>query len=134
MRRNRKLSIRSEELLLKTLFALLIMATSMALPSIVEAQEGRRFEISPFVGWRQGGDLADVATGLAVDLETGTAYGFMADFSVTSNLQIEFVWSETKSEVQIGLIPGAGLPEVSFPLLSVYAVRIVALLWPSGKL
>ena len=90
----------------KASFLLLgLIVTSLALPSVVEAQQARRFEISPFVGWRQGNGLADDPSGLEVDLESGTAYGFMVDVAVNRNLQVEFVWSETKSDVDITLRP-----------------------------
>ena len=120
MRRDTRLLMTGQ----RALFFLIVLSATIALPSVVEAQQARRFEISPFVGWRQGGALADDPTGLEVDLSNGTAYGFMVDVSVTPNLQVEFVWSHTKSDVEIGLTPGNDLPDVRFPLMSAYVDHV----------
>ena len=96
-----------------------VVVATVVLPFAAEAQE-RRFEIAPFVGWRQGGELVDDPTGLAIDLESGTAFGFTADIAVTPTLQVEFLWSHTKSDFNIGLDFGDIVPPVEFPLSAVY--------------
>ena len=85
----------------------LVVAMVLMIPAVAFAQE-RRVEISPFVGWRHGNDISDVS-GVAVNLDSGTAYGFMVDVSVTPNVQVEFMYSYFSTTGNV-LVP-PGLPE-----------------------
>jgi opacity protein-like surface antigen len=78
----------------------------LIIPTVALAQT--RFEVSPYVGWRHGNDITDVS-GVAVDLESGVAYGFMVDVAITSNLYAEFIYSYRKTGGQVSIPPG--LPE-----------------------
>ena len=78
----------------------------LLIPSAAAAQN--RFEVSPFVGWRQGNDISDTS-GIRVDLDSGVAYGFMVDVGITSNVYVEFIYSYRKTNGQLTVPPG--LPE-----------------------
>jgi len=80
----------------------LIVALLLLVPAAAAAQT--KFEISPFVGWRHGNDISDIS-GLAVDLESGTAFGFMVDVGISDNLYVEFIYSYRKTPGQVFIPP-----------------------------
>jgi len=84
----------------------LIFAVMLMIPTAALAQT--KVEIAPYVAWRHGNDISDIS-GVAVNLESGTAYGFMVDVSVTPNLQVEFVYSNFNTGGTLVVPPG--LPE-----------------------
>jgi len=85
---------------------LLIFAILLMIPTAALAQN--RFEVSPYVGWRHGNDISDVS-GVAVNLDSGVAYGFMIDVGITSNLYAEFIYSYRNTTGNVFIPPG--LPE-----------------------
>jgi hypothetical protein len=68
----------------------LIAALLLIVPSVALAQT--RFEVTPYVGWRDGNDVRD-KSGLAVQFDSGVAYGFIVDVAITRNLYAEFTFS-----------------------------------------
>ena len=84
----------------------LIFAVLLMIPTAALAQT--KVEIAPYVAWRHGSDISDIS-GVAVNLESGTAYGFMVDVSITPNLQVEFVYSNFNTGGTLAVPPG--LPE-----------------------
>ncbi len=84
----------------------LIIAVMLMIPTAALAQT--KVEIAPYVSWRHGNDISDVS-GVAVNLESGTAYGFMVDVSITPNLQVEFIYSYFNTGGSL-FVP-LGLPE-----------------------
>ena len=92
--------------MLKRLIIMLVLVAGISAPAAAWAQT--KVEISPFVAWRHGNDLRDVS-GITVDLESGTAYGFMVDVSVMPNVQVEFVYSNFRTGASVFVpvdIPG----------------------------
>ncbi len=85
----------------------LIFAVTLMIPTAALAQT--KVEIAPYAAWRHGNDISDVS-GVAVNLDSGTAYGFMVDVSITPNLQVEFVYSYFNTGGT--LVVPLGLPEV----------------------
>lgn len=84
----------------------LIFTVMLMIPTAALAQT--KVEISPYVSWRHGSDISDIS-GVAVNLESGTAYGFMVDVSITPNLQVEFIYSYFNTGGTLRVPPG--LPE-----------------------
>jgi opacity protein-like surface antigen len=85
----------------------LALIAAVMVPAVAQAQE-TRFEVTPYASWRHGNDITDVS-GIAINLESGVAYGFMVDVNVTSNLQIEFIYSYRRTGAEL-FIPN-NLPE-----------------------
>lgn len=63
------------------------------------AQSESKLEITPFVGYRFGGDFRAVEQDVRLDLEDSAGFGVLADYSLTDNLQLEFLWSRQSSEL-----------------------------------
>ena len=73
----------------------LIVVTVLAgVPATAWAQQSV-VEVSPYVGWRHGNDISDVS-GVSVDLDSGTAFGFMVDVRVTNNV----LWSSSTATAE----------------------------------
>ena len=93
----------------------LALIAAVLVPAAAQAQQ-TRFEVTPYGSWRHGNDMTDTS-GIAVNLESGVAFGFMVDVNVTSNVQIEVIYSyrRTAGELFIPLsLPEAG-PVGIFP-------------------
>lgn len=64
---------------------------------------GYRFELTPTVGYRWGGELdggEDAFFDTDLEVDEGAAYGITLDFPLSSNLQLELLASRQSSELQ----------------------------------
>ena len=94
--------------MMKRMYAVVFALVAVTLlPTAAQAQQ-TRFEVTPFVSWRHGNDITDTS-GISVNLESGVAYGFMVDVNVTSNVQLEFIYSYRRTSGDVFVPPG--LPE-----------------------
>jgi hypothetical protein len=75
----------------------LVLAGSLLSGSAL-AKEGT-VEITPFVGYRFGGDLPDVESGGRMSIPEGMSYGLMLDFMVKEGGFIEVRYSVQKTEL-----------------------------------
>jgi uncharacterized membrane protein len=66
----------------------------------------RPFEISPFYGYRWGGDF-QTAGGQKLGLEGGKAYGLSIDYSPNADLKYELLWSRQESGVDLQDVGGS---------------------------
>ena len=88
---------------MKRALPILILAVAIFSPSTALAQQ--KFEFAPFIAWRHGNDLRDDPTGIRIDLESGSAYGFIVDVTIRGNLQAEFIYSYRKTNVALTVPP-----------------------------
>ena len=91
--------MRGRQVFLTLLFVL--VATSVA-------SGQSKFEITPFAGYRLGGELDDLDFGDTFDFEDTDSLGLVLDFAVAPNAYIEILYSgqETELEVDTGLFFG----------------------------
>ena len=75
------------------LFCLLLLAA-------IPAQAGR-FELTPFVGTRVGGDFDDIETPLIseVEIDDGSSFGVVFDVSFGESWQLEILASSQPTEL-----------------------------------
>ncbi len=92
----------------KQYVVVLALIAAVLVPAAAQAQE-TRVEFTPYFAWRHGNDVNDTS-GIRVNLESGVAYGFMVDVNVTSNVQIEFIYSARRTDGTLFVPPG--LPEL----------------------
>ena len=99
----------------KQYVAVFALIAAVLVPAAAQAQQ-TRIEVTPYFSWRHGNDINDTS-GIAVNLDSGVAYGFMIDVNATPNLQVEFIYSYRRTAgtlfVPLGL-PEAG-PTGTFP-------------------
>jgi len=69
------------------------------------AQAQGMFEISPFYGYRWGGDF-ETADGQSLGLQGGKAYGLSLDYSASPELKFEMLWSRQESSVDLNELGG----------------------------
>ena len=83
----------------------LVLAALLFAPAL---QAQTNFEISPFLGYRLGGELDDLDFGDSFDFEDTDSYGVTLDFRVSRNTFIEVFYSsqETELELDTGLFFG----------------------------
>jgi opacity protein-like surface antigen len=80
-----------------------------AIPAWAAAPQERRFEITPFAGYRFGGDLGDVENASHAQVAEGSSYGVMLDWEVEKDAFVELLYSRQQSEVTAGgTILGSG--------------------------
>jgi len=58
-------------------------------------------ELTPFVGYRIGGDLTDEDSDTDQDLDEGASYGFILNIQDKENTQYEFIYSRQSSSLDI---------------------------------
>ena len=90
----------------RTIFVVAFIVIAMA-PAAVA---GERFELTPFIGYRFGGnfdDLHDPDSGISsVDVSDSAAYGLLFDINMGENAQIELSWSRQDTDLTAKLING----------------------------
>lgn len=84
------------------LVALLCMA---ALPASAD-NKPLRYEISPFFGYRVGGNFEDDETGEDYDIDDDTAFGLIVNLAAEANTQWEFGWSRSETAVDVPVVDG----------------------------
>ena len=67
----------------------------------VAAEQGPRFELTPFIGYRVGGSFEDKDTGESVDLDASGSYGLIFNIVEKANTQYEFSWSHQDTSVDL---------------------------------
>jgi opacity protein-like surface antigen len=88
---------RSCILLLATVF---ILAFSLILAPPDAVAEG--FQITPFLGYRMGGQFEEAGTGVELDIAEEESYGIVIDMDVSPGKQYEFLYSYQSSRLTSG--------------------------------
>ncbi|UCG71327.1 MAG: outer membrane beta-barrel protein [Chromatiales bacterium] len=76
-----------------------------ALPALA-ADKVKMFEITPFGGYRIGGDFEDDDTGVEYDIDDDKAYGLIFNMMAEANTQWEFGWSRSETSVDVPSVNG----------------------------
>ena len=64
------------------------------------ASQTKRFGISPFFGYRFGGEVENLETGADYDFEDAPAYGLTLDYApLGSDMRLELLWSHQDSSI-----------------------------------
>jgi hypothetical protein len=84
--------------------ALLVGLLVVHAPRPVHAQG---IEITPFGGYRLGGDLYEEAVGASLDVDGAPSVGAMVDVPLDPNTAIAFVYSHQQARVDVPGLPGA---------------------------
>lgn len=88
----------------------LLLAAS---PALLAAQT---VEVSPFAGYRFGGDLYEVYTGTPLDIDGGPTLGGLFDIFLEPGLSVTLLYSHQQADIEGEDRPGAA---VAWPRLSV---------------
>jgi hypothetical protein len=93
-----------------TLIAVILAAG----PAWAAAPQDRSFEMTPFAGYRFGGDLGDVEGADNLKVAEGSSFGIMLDWEVEKDAFVELRYSLQRTELQArGSSFGAGLATVA---------------------
>jgi opacity protein-like surface antigen len=69
----------------------------LALPA-----QAQQWELSPFVGWRFGGDFDDADTDADYDIDDAASYGLIFSWTLDHQRQFEVLWSYQPTEIDSG--------------------------------
>jgi hypothetical protein len=83
--------------MLRTVPLLLLICLVLG-SSVATAQKA---EVTPFVGYRFGGNFYDNETGNEIDLKNSVSYGFTFDYALSDNILIEFLYSRQGTELSV---------------------------------
>lgn len=67
------------------------------------AASAAEIELTPFYGYRFGGDF-DHVPGFELEIEDGDAYGIALGFATSEESQIELLWSRQETDLQVKLV------------------------------
>jgi hypothetical protein len=81
---------------------MLFLLTGLAAP------RAQSFELSPFYGYRVGGDFDDVPSSVIKELETqhSDSYGLTFGYAFNDRFELEGLWSMQDTELKVFLSPG----------------------------
>ncbi len=85
-----------------------------------------QFEITPFVGYQFGGELAEIGDETTnYKLDQGTTWGLMLDFGITDLDQVEFYYSSQGTNLNRGIesSPGVTIDHIQVGAIHQYAPR-----------
>jgi hypothetical protein len=80
---------------------LLLLVLFLVLPAPITTAE-TKLEITPFWGYRLGGDFQDLASGAEIDIEESSSYGIILDIPLSGEGQLEILWSRQETELDSG--------------------------------
>jgi len=72
----------------------------LSMVSVATESMGQQFEITPFVGYRFGGDFEDSGTGVGLDIQDSESYGIILGMDMSPETQIEFLYSHQATELK----------------------------------
>ena len=77
-----------------------ILLGVLSMVSIATESLAQKFEITPFAGYRLGGDFQDSFTGFGLDIDDTQAYGVVLGFNTSPNTQIELIYSHQPTKIK----------------------------------
>jgi opacity protein-like surface antigen len=90
-------------------------------PPLSREPAGTRFEISPFYGYRFGGEVQNRYTGRTYSFEDSEAYGLFLDYAPRPNwpAKLELLWSHQDSSVNLQGLSGLGKVDLSIDQIQI---------------
>jgi hypothetical protein len=79
------------------------------------APAAAQVQVTPFVGYRFGGDLYEIVAQRPLDLDGARSFGAMVDLFATRDLAVALIYSHQEPEVDVRL-PGGGGARVGIPV------------------
>lgn len=107
-----------------------IAGVTLALTSPLQAQQwdanpggDQRFEISPFYGYRFGGEVQNPFTGRTYGFRDSEAYGLFIDITPQPNwpIKLELIWSRQDTSVNLQGLGGLGNLDLSIDQIQIGA-------------
>ena len=91
----------------KIIFVVALIAIAMAPDAVAD----ERFELTPFIGYRFGGDFDNIRDPdgqiRSVDVGDSETYGLIFDINIGENAQIELSWSHQDTDLTAKLFDGS---------------------------
>jgi opacity protein-like surface antigen len=72
----------------------------LSMVSVATESMGQQFEITPFAGYRFGGDFQDSSTGFGLDIDDSESYGVVLGFNTSPNTQVELMYSHQPTKLK----------------------------------
>jgi hypothetical protein len=99
------------------LLPLCCLGLLIASTAIVQAQQ---VEISPFYGYRFGGEVEDINTGETYSFKDTPAYGLFIDVGPTnSDMKVELLWSRQDTSMDLHGLSGVGQVDVTIDQIQI---------------
>ena len=77
-----------------------VLAFALCSPAAAHGSE-TRFEITPFAGYRVGGEFSDTETDVDLDVRESSAWGLIVNGKVQANTEWEVLFSRQQAEVDV---------------------------------
>ena len=97
MTNNFRKSIQYNNLLIR---CCLVVLGILSMVSISTESMAQNFEVTPFAGYRFGGDFQDSGTGFGLDINDSESYGVVLGINTSPETQIEFMYSHQPTEIK----------------------------------
>lgn len=99
--------------------SMLLACLCLAGPTLAQEPEPR-FELTPFVAWRGGGEFSDTRSSARIELRESNAFGVTFNGAVKRNTQWEVFYGRQSTEADpLGTLPGATVFDMDIDTLHV---------------
>ena len=78
----------------------LIIFGILSILSVSTESVAQNFEVTPFAGYRFGGDFEDSVTGFGLDIDDSESYGLILGFNMSPETQLEFLYSHQSTKIE----------------------------------
>lgn len=86
----------------------------LSMVSIATEAMGQTFEVTPFVGYRFGGNLQDSVTGITLDIQDSVSYGGVLSYRMSSQTTVDLLYSHQSTELKAkGPVSSTSLTDLS---------------------
>ena len=72
----------------------------LSMVSISTESMAQNFEVTPFVGYRFGGDFEDSGTGFGLDINESETYGVVLGINMSPETQLEILYSHQSTDIK----------------------------------
>ena len=91
-----------------------IILGMLSIVSVATESVAQNFELTPFVGYRFGGDFQDSVTGGGLDIDDSESYGIVLGMNMSPETQVEFLYSHQATKIKpTGLFSPTSLTDLN---------------------
>lgn len=90
---------------------LVVVGVVMTAIGLARPADAQTFQVTPFAGYRFGGDLYEVMTGTRLDIDGAASFGAVGDVFFDIGRSVTFIYSHQEAPIDVA-VPGGGRTRV----------------------
>lgn len=90
---------------------LVVVGVVMTVIGLARSADAQTIQVTPFAGYRFGGDLYEVMTGTRLDIDGAASFGAIGDVFFDIGRSVTFIYSHQEAPIDVA-VPGGGRTRV----------------------